>query len=353
MKQLVVGPSASADNGTGVTLITNAILRYSELNDIYYIDSLQKKNNALTRLLNFIFPCGVINILLVFKIYFSIKENKIQKVLFIGPENGYNSLIVSTLCDIPVSYALIDNKLLIYKSLSLSKISYLDRLRSLIGYGFTNASYKILGIFNKQANFIFVSDDDAQLGAKYFKNVHIIKNGTTIRKVTSKSLIKQDIPIYVFHGDFNYQPNIIARDIFINFIVSIDNKGVVFGKNNTESPNLNVELRGYVEDINKYITASNIYFCPLTYGAGIKNKVLEALAAGMLVAGTRYAFDGIDTSKIECVLLSVDEIENEQRAQEINKIICKKYVEYNPRLNIDYIIKYHNWNDQVSKYLKL
>ena len=353
MKQLVVGPSASTEKGNGVTLITEAILQFSGLYDLQYIDSVKKENNVLGRLLYFLFPCGVVNISLVVKIYRRIKKNKIRKVLFIGPEHGYNSLIISALFNIPVSYALIDNKPLIYKRALLSSLTYGGRLKSFIGYGFATATYTVLGILNKQVNFIFVSDDDAQQAANYFEKVHIIKNGTAIMRGSSKPFSKGGRPKYVFHGDFNYEPNLFARDIFIRFVVNTHNRGVIFGKNNKESSDVNIELMGYVEDMKKYITNRHIYFCPLPYGGGIKNKVLEALAAGMLVVGTQYAFDGIDTSKIECILLDLSEIGDQQSDIEIDRMICKKYIEYNPRVNIDYISKHHNWNDQVRKYLML
>ena len=353
MNQLVVGSTASGVNGNGITLITGAILQFSRLYDLQYIDSGKKENNALARLLHFLFPCGIVNISLVFKVYRSIKKNKIRKILFIGPEHGFNSLIISTFCNITVSYALIDNKPLIYERALLANLMYRGRLKSLIGHGFATATYTVLGIFNKQVNFIFVSDEDAKRASNYFEKVHVIKNGTSMIKSSSQTFLKVDRPKYVLHGDFNYEPNIFARDIFIRFVVNTNNKGVIFGKNNKESSEVNIEIMGYVGDMEKYITNRHIYFCPLPYGGGIKNKVLEALAAGMLVVGTQYAFDGIDTSQIECVLLHLSEVEDHQSAIEIDRMIYKKYIEYNPKLNIDYISKYHNWNNQVSKYLML
>lgn len=353
MKQLVVGPVASAGKGNGVSLITEAIVQFSGLCDLQYIYSALKPNNMLFRLLHFLFPCGLVNISLVIRIYRSIKKNEIRKVLFIGPEHGFNSLFVSVLCNVPVSCALIDNKPFIYKRALLFNLTFGRKFKCCIGLGFAIANYTILGFFNKKVNYIFVSDDDGHRASKYFKKVHIIKNGTLIRKGASLISKKEDNPKFVFHGDFSYGPNIFARDIFIRFVVDTNNKGIMFGKNNEEYSDAHVELMGYVEEIEKYITNRHIYFCPLPYGGGIKNKVLEALAAGMLVVGTEYAFDGIDTSQIECIILNLNEIEDQQSAIEINSQIYKKYVGYNPKLNIDYISIYHNWNDQVNKYLML
>ena len=43
-----------------------------------------------------------------------------------------------------------------------------------------------------------------------------------------------------------------------------------------------------------YLARATVFVCPLRIGAGLKNKVLEALAMGIPVAATPLSVDGID-----------------------------------------------------------
>lgn len=353
MKHLIIGPVERENKENGVSLITKAILRFSNNFEIFHINCARKQRKSTARLINFLFPCGVVNVSLIFEAKQIIKQEKIQKVLLIGPQNGINSLIISAFFNVTVSCALIDNKILIYRRALSSKSTLTRRFKYLTGFYITAFYYRFLGLISKNVNFIFVSDDDGHQASKYFKNMHIIKNGTCALSGNSPTHFGGSGPKYVFHGDFDYEPNRIARNAFIRFMLNTGAKGLVFGKNNEMKSDQTVEQLTYVEDISQYINETNIYFCPLQHGGGIKNKVLEALAGGMLVVGTQCAFDGIDTSQIECILLSDRELENKTCAINLEKMILQKFNVYNPKINIDYTKKFHNWEKQVSQYLTL
>ncbi len=54
-----------------------------------------------------------------------------------------------------------------------------------------------------------------------------------------------------------------------------------------------VTVTGRVPDLRPYLARAAVYVCPLRIGAGIKNKVLEALAMGCPLAATPLSVDGI------------------------------------------------------------
>jgi glycosyltransferase involved in cell wall biosynthesis len=54
-----------------------------------------------------------------------------------------------------------------------------------------------------------------------------------------------------------------------------------------------ITLRGYVEELGAELAAATVYAAPLVSGAGVKNKVLEAMACGLPVVGTPEAFSGL------------------------------------------------------------
>lgn len=55
----------------------------------------------------------------------------------------------------------------------------------------------------------------------------------------------------------------------------------------------NVILTGYVDDVDTYFANSDIFVAPITMGAGIKIKVLEAMSSGIPVITTKVGIEGI------------------------------------------------------------
>ena len=88
-------------------------------------------------------------------------------------------------------------------------------------------------------------------------------------------------------------------------------------------PNLNLDILGFVDDPYKILSQSKALISPLFTGAGIKVKVIEALACGIPVIGTDIAFEGLpplfnsfmliaETPKdyircMECLNMNIDE----------------------------------------------
>ena len=64
-----------------------------------------------------------------------------------------------------------------------------------------------------------------------------------------------------------------------------------------------ITITGRVPDIRPYFEHALIFVSPLRLGAGIKNKVLEALAMGAAVVATPLSCDGIPVVPGEHVLL--------------------------------------------------
>ncbi|MBC7811091.1 MAG: glycosyltransferase, partial [Burkholderiales bacterium] len=54
-----------------------------------------------------------------------------------------------------------------------------------------------------------------------------------------------------------------------------------------------ITVTGYVDDLRPYLAQATAFISPLKIGAGIKNKVLEALAMGLPVVATPLSVDGI------------------------------------------------------------
>jgi glycosyltransferase involved in cell wall biosynthesis len=90
-----------------------------------------------------------------------------------------------------------------------------------------------------------------------------------------------------------------------------------------------VRVTGGVPDMRPYLAEAGIFVCPLRYGAGIKNKILAALAMRTPVIATPVSVDGLDLADGREVLIGRDPREfgakvselvaDPQRAQDLAK----------------------------------
>lgn len=140
--------------------------------------------------------------------------------------------------------------------------------------------------------------------------LHVIPNGVDtdyFAPGTTQPLESENdsaLPVLLFVGNFEYAPNAdaaiwLARDILPIVQQQVPRTRLLLvGNNPPEAVRLmasdSVEVTGRVHDVRPYQEQALIFVCPLRFGAGIKNKVLEAMAMGKPLVGTRLSFDGID-----------------------------------------------------------
>ena len=73
-----------------------------------------------------------------------------------------------------------------------------------------------------------------------------------------------------------------------------------------------IEVTGSVPDVKPYLAQATVFVCPLRIGAGLKNKVLEALAMGAPVVATPLSVDGINVKHGESAIVApIDRIAEE------------------------------------------
>lgn len=147
---------------------------------------------------------------------------------------------------------------------------------------------------------VFVSPVDARVHARLAgARVQTVGNG--IREHYAPRPRDYAPRRLIFTGAMEFPPNHEAALWFIRQVlphvvaVAPDVRFVVAGAN--PLPELralageHVEVTGFVEDIRAEIAKSALYVAPLVSGSGFKNKVIEALAAGLNVVGTSLAFE--------------------------------------------------------------
>ena len=114
----------------------------------------------------------------------------------------------------------------------------------------------------------------------------------------------------IFFGNFDYEPNLDAAKFLIDSIFPRirnklpDAKLLIIGNAApTYIDKPNVEIIGHVPDLRPYIERSQVMICPLRIGAGIKNKVLEAMSLAKPIVATPLSIEGLVLVPSEHVLL--------------------------------------------------
>ncbi len=107
----------------------------------------------------------------------------------------------------------------------------------------------------------------------------------------------------LFVGNFEYRPNQDAARLLIGQIMpalwqQMPQTQLQLVGNNPPDWMLNladsrIDVTGRVPDVQPYLARATAFICPLRMGAGLKNKVLEALAMGIPVVATPLSVDGI------------------------------------------------------------
>jgi glycosyltransferase involved in cell wall biosynthesis len=118
----------------------------------------------------------------------------------------------------------------------------------------------------------------------------------------------------VFTGNMSYAPNVVAAEFLVREVLprvrELDNDAhvVVVGRD----PDPSVEalaavqgatVTGEVDDIRPWLQGAQVFVCPMLSGTGIKNKLLEAMAAALPCVVTPLALQGLDVIPGEHLLV--------------------------------------------------
>jgi glycosyltransferase involved in cell wall biosynthesis len=127
--------------------------------------------------------------------------------------------------------------------------------------------------------------------------ISVLPNGVDLEYFYPNSDIKRDTATVVFTGKMSYHANISMAKYLVSEIMPLVWKArpethlFIVGKNPpSEIKNFDVNpfitVTGTVEDIRPYLWRATASVVPLLYGAGIQNKILEAMATGTPVITT-------------------------------------------------------------------
>ena len=125
--------------------------------------------------------------------------------------------------------------------------------------------------------------------------------------VIQKHTLEDNERIFLFNGLLNYKPNIDALKIILDKInpllianTTLKYKIIICGKGLPEEMNelknyadKNIIYAGFVDSIEAYLKATDIFLNPVQSGGGVKTKMVEAIAYGATVVATETGATGI------------------------------------------------------------
>jgi polysaccharide biosynthesis protein PslH len=130
--------------------------------------------------------------------------------------------------------------------------------------------------------------------------ISVIPNGV---RVPAAAPVQRDGRTLIFVGNFEYRPNVRAARILADQVMPKINDrlpdvrlrlvGAAPPAEVRALAGPRVEVTGLVPDVMPYLSGAACFVAPITQGAGLKNKVLEAMAAGVPVVTTPIGIEGI------------------------------------------------------------
>ncbi len=164
-----------------------------------------------------------------------------------------------------------------------------------------------------------ISEHDKRLLAK--EGVKLKKNPFVLPPAIPQKYFdvvrKDDGKTILFTGLLTWYPNKkgviwFIQQVFPHIIKEIpDAKLLIVGDKSKRFPHnntKNITFTGYVKDVLPYFSRAAVFVAPITFGSGVRIKILEAMAAGVPVISTTIGAEGLGVTHGKEMLLA-DEAE--------------------------------------------
>ena len=135
--------------------------------------------------------------------------------------------------------------------------------------------------------------------------ISVLPNGVDLEYFKPDPGLEREPATVVMTGKMSYHANVSMCLYFAREVLPLvhrsrpDVKLMVVGKDPARevrelAAHPMIEVTGTVEDLRPYLRRATVAVAPVTYGAGIQNKVLEAMACGAPVVSSPQAVSALD-----------------------------------------------------------
>lgn len=188
--------------------------------------------------------------------------------------------------------------------------------------------------------------------------ISILSNGVDIDYYRQPDANQKEPETVVFSGKMSYHANITMVTNLIHEIMPWvwrerpNVKVVIVGKDPSPevrkfAENPRITVTGTVDDLRPYLWKAGVAVVPLVYGAGIQNKVLEAMAAGTPVVATSRTLPALRAEPGKDLLIAD---RPEEFAAQILRLMREPGLYEQVRRNgLAYVQEFHNWKKISSQ----
>lgn len=194
-----------------------------------------------------------------------------------------------------------------------------------------------------------------QPSSESLNSIHVLPNGVDLDFFSPVNCPRESDTL-VFSGKMSYHANVTAASYLVNDILPLvwaerpSVRVLIVGKD----PSLTVRqlatrhperviVTGTVPDIRPYLAKAAVAVSPVKYGAGIQNKVLEAMAMSIPVVATTQAVSALQIHDGEHLLVAESP---DAFAQTVLKVLANKDLQHRiGQAGRDYVEQNHNWNN--------
>jgi sugar transferase (PEP-CTERM/EpsH1 system associated) len=188
--------------------------------------------------------------------------------------------------------------------------------------------------------------------------VSTLPNGVDLEYFHPDERVSREVSTLVLSGKMSYHANVTMALYLVNEIMPLvweKLPGVrlnIVGKD--PSPQVIalgrhplITVTGTVADIRPYLQRATAAVVPLVYGAGVQNKVLEAMACGTPVVATPGAVAALNLTPGENILIGKSAQEfADQVVRLIEDAACRRRIGNAGRI---YVEQHHNWSSIVAR----
>ena len=165
----------------------------------------------------------------------------------------------------------------------------------------------------------------------------------------------------VFSGKMSYHANVTAALYLAQEVMPIvwrsrpNTKLVIAGSRptptvqalETNEPGARIRVTGYVKDLRVPLRQASIAVAPLLYGAGVQNKVLEAMACGTPVVASPQAINALKVERgTDCLVADTPEAFADALIKLLNDEGLRARMGAAGRRFVE---AHHNWDDIVAQ----
>ncbi len=190
-------------------------------------------------------------------------------------------------------------------------------------------------------------------------NIEVIPNGIELERFAPSAAARATNTL-LFVGNYDYPPNQDAARVLLERVLPTvraarpEARLQLVGNNPPAwlraQASAHIEVTGRVPAVQPYLAGATVFICPLRIGAGLKNKVLEALAMGIPVVGSPLSFAGIDARPGEAAIIApIDDIAA-QTLRLLKDAALRQRLARNGRALIE---RQYSWRGTAARYERL